>query len=154
MTFDSGIVGFKPDSLFHIWLGFGSSHMNRESGLTLTLPHQITYNILYWYAYTSSHATSCIVHLRLLLSMTSYLQKKIKWKCQVRLCFFNSCQTLASCFLKPPKKWFAQQNCRIVQKITSCACWVTSFGAYTKRSNGKTSSNNLGQIKKTRHISD
>ncbi len=41
--FDSRIVGFKPDSLYHIWLRFASSDMNKESCLNPTPSHQISY---------------------------------------------------------------------------------------------------------------
>ncbi len=42
---DSRIVGFKPDSLYHIRLQFASSDMNKESGLNPTPSHQISYRI-------------------------------------------------------------------------------------------------------------
>ena len=41
MLFDSRIVGFKQDSLYHIWLHFASSDMNKESDLNPTPSHQI-----------------------------------------------------------------------------------------------------------------
>ncbi len=51
MLFDSGFIGFKPDSSkpSHIWLRFASSVMRRFWGiLNSTYPNQITYRTLLW----------------------------------------------------------------------------------------------------------